>query len=58
MKFEILLLIARGRICIKMNRIESIGLRVTELANVDLDLVRRRTLLLGENATDKCYLLA
>ena len=41
-----------------MNRIESIGLRVTELANVDLDLVRRRTLLLGENATDKCYLLA
>ena len=34
--------------------------RVIDLVNVDLDLdlVRRRTLLLGENATDKCYLLA
>ena len=32
--------------------------RVIDLVNVDLDLdlVRRRTLLSGENATDKCYL--
>ena len=29
--------------------------RVIDLVNVDLDLERRRTLLSGENATDKCY---